>query len=78
MMEVLKKVSNRLPWQGLFSCEQRTFTRTTVTTQIKPGRPHSNKNSIYVFQEKKLRGLRPNFHIHVSVSDLYISIPAAE
>ncbi len=27
---------------------------------------------IYVFPEKKLRGLSPNFHIHVSVSDLYI------
>ncbi len=27
---------------------------------------------IYVFSEKKLRGLSPNFHIHVSVSDLYI------
>ncbi len=28
--------------------------------------------SIYVFPEKERRGLRPNFHIHVSVSDLYI------
>ncbi len=28
---------------------------------------HCNKNPIYV-----LRGLSPNFHIHVSVSDLYI------
>jgi hypothetical protein len=27
---------------------------------------------IYVFQEKDLRGLSPNFHIHVSVSDLNI------
>jgi hypothetical protein len=27
---------------------------------------------IYVFPEKKLRGLNPNFHIHVSVNDLYI------
>ncbi len=26
----------------------------------------------YVFPEKELRGLNPNFHIHVSVSDLYI------
>ncbi len=25
----------------------------------------------YVFPEKELRGLSPNFHIHVSVSDLY-------
>jgi hypothetical protein len=37
---------------------------------------------MYVFPEKELHGLRPNFHIHVSVSDLYISrstyFPAAE
>jgi hypothetical protein len=28
--------------------------------------------SIYVFPGKELLGLSPNFHIHVSVSDLYI------
>jgi hypothetical protein len=33
---------------------------------------HCNKNPIYVFPEKELRGLSPNFHIHVSLSDLYI------
>jgi hypothetical protein len=27
----------------------------------------------YVFPEKEYRGLSPNFHIHVSVSELYIS-----
>ncbi len=27
---------------------------------------------IHVFPEKELRGLSPYFHIHVSVSDLYI------
>ncbi len=32
--------------------------------------PHCNENPIYVFPEKELRGLSPNFHIHVSVSDL--------
>jgi hypothetical protein len=30
------------------------------------------RNPIYVFPEKELRGLSPNFQIHVSVSDLYI------
>ncbi len=30
-------------------------------------RPHCNKIWIYIFTEKKLRGLSPNFHIHVSV-----------
>jgi hypothetical protein len=32
----------------------------------------SKENPMYVLSEKKLRGLSPNFHIHVSVSDLYI------
>ncbi len=31
-----------------------------------------NENLIYVSQEKELRGLSPNFHIHVSVSYWYI------
>jgi hypothetical protein len=30
------------------------------------------ENPIYVFPEMKLRGLVPNSHIHVSVSNLYI------
>ncbi len=34
--------------------------------------PHCNKNPIYVFLFWELRGLSPNFHIHVSVSHLYI------
>jgi hypothetical protein len=33
---------------------------------------HCSENPIYVFSEKELRGLSLNFHIHVSVSDLYI------
>ncbi len=33
---------------------------------------HCNENPIYVFPEKELCGLCPDFHIHVSVSDLYI------
>ncbi len=32
---------------------------------------HCKESFIYVFPEKQLRGLSPNFHIHVSVSDLY-------
>ena len=47
---------------------------------------HCNENPIYVFLFLELRGLSPNFHIHVSVSDLCISMdrstywyfPAAE
>ncbi len=34
---------------------------------------HCKEILMYVFPEKKLRALSPNFHIHVSLSDLYIS-----
>jgi len=37
-----------------------------------------NKNPIYLFPEKELRRLSPNFHIHVSVSDLCISLLFAQ
>jgi hypothetical protein len=33
---------------------------------------HSNESPIYVFPEKELRSLSPNFHIDVSLSNLYI------
>jgi hypothetical protein len=33
---------------------------------------HNTENLKQIFPEKELRGLSPNFHIHVSVSDLYI------
>jgi hypothetical protein len=36
-------------------------------------RTHCKEISIYVFLEKDLRGLSPHCHIHVFVSDLYIS-----
>jgi hypothetical protein len=32
----------------------------------------NTENSKRIFSEKELRGHSPNFHIHVSVSDLYI------
>ncbi len=35
---------------------------------------HCKENPIYVFPEKKLRGLIPNLYIHLSVSDLYIPL----
>jgi hypothetical protein len=34
--------------------------------------PHCNENPIRVFPSWELRGPSPNFHIHVSVSDLYL------
>ena len=33
---------------------------------------HNTENSKQIFPEKELHGLSPNFHIHVSVSGLYI------
>jgi hypothetical protein len=33
---------------------------------------HCTENSKKIFPEMKLRGLVPNFYIHVSVSNLYI------
>ncbi len=44
---------------------------------------HGNENPIYVFLFWELRSRSPNFHIHVSVNDLYIPrmdphFPAAE
>ncbi len=33
---------------------------------------HCNENPIYVFPEKELRGVSPEFNIHVFVSDLCI------
>jgi hypothetical protein len=33
---------------------------------------HCKENPIYLFLFWELRGLSPNFHIHVSVSDLYV------
>ncbi len=33
---------------------------------------HCNGNSVYIFLFWELRGLSPHFHIHVSLSDLYI------
>jgi hypothetical protein len=35
-----------------------------------PMQVHCNKNPVYVFPVKELRGLSPNFHIYVSVSGL--------
>jgi hypothetical protein len=38
----------------------------------KPKLTHCKENPIYVFLFWALRGLHPNFHIRVSLSDLYI------
>jgi hypothetical protein len=33
----------------------------------------NTENSKHIFPEKELRGLTPNFYIHMTVSDLYVS-----
>jgi hypothetical protein len=38
---------------------------------LKKSAVHCNENPCYLFPENELRGLSPNFHIHVSVSDLF-------
>ncbi len=60
-------------------CRQRGGVGGLCANRLRSGdvgralRLHCNENPIYVFPEKKLRGLSPNFHIYVSVSDIYIS-----
>jgi hypothetical protein len=39
--------------------------------------PHCNANPIYVFLFWELRGLSPNFHKYVSVSDLLYKFPGS-
>jgi hypothetical protein len=49
--------------------DETTFLHRDTTTKRQL---HCNENHIYVFLFWELRGVSPNFHIHVSVSDLYI------
>jgi hypothetical protein len=57
---------------GLTNRHTRTATGLWLKMDI-PCLLHCKEISIYVFPEKELRGLSPNFHIHVSVSDLLYS-----
>ncbi len=50
---------------------QENATFTTCASQLSRF-THCKEIWIYVFPEQELRGLSPDFHIHVSVSDLYI------
>jgi hypothetical protein len=63
-------------WVEMFSSIIRTLLQSETGrknwTEIYP---HCNENSNYVSPENELRGLSPNFHIHVSVGDLYTVFP---
>ncbi len=56
---------------------ERSAAETVLSTDLLDGPPtaqlasHCIEISIYVFLEKELRGLSPNFQIHVSSSDQY-------
>jgi hypothetical protein len=47
------------------------ISETEATCQRSTLRLHCNGNSVYIFLFGELRVLSPNFHIHVSVNDLY-------
>jgi hypothetical protein len=49
--------------------DRRPFTYTGLDL---PATPTRTENLRHIFLEMNLRGLVPNFHIHVSVSELYI------
>jgi hypothetical protein len=53
-------------------CILNTYASHT-TSKFRKKFVYCNKNPIYVFPEKELCGLSPNFHIHVSVSGLCIT-----
>ncbi len=54
-------------WQGNLAEWRNQRNQKSDTLQRK-----NAENSKQIFPEKEYRGLSPNFHIHVSVSELYI------
>jgi hypothetical protein len=56
----------RLPQSPASSCGQ-----TIIFVALQR---HNTENSRKIFPEKELRGLSPDFHIHMSVSELYITM----
>ncbi len=65
-----------LPWMPVLRQDavssRQAATVVSIIVELSHFLMHCNENPIYVFSENELRGLSPNFHIHVSVSDLYI------
>ncbi len=64
------------PVSVLFSDQEPSIMGMVVSSVVAAGPAligtHCNENPIHVLPEKKLCGLSPHFHIHVSVSNLYI------
>jgi hypothetical protein len=61
--------------QGVMGDDTLTLLKNDKIKDFYPALQRQNtKISKQIFPEKEYRGLSPNFHIHVSVSDLYISM----
>jgi hypothetical protein len=56
----------------LYLCDITTVPLVPGCTRNKCTAKTNAENLKQIFPEKELRGHSPNFHIHVSVSDLYI------
>jgi hypothetical protein len=65
-LKLLYSINGGYPTEASFS------TRSCVNGMIGLPITHCYENPIYVFLFWELRGLSPNFHIHVSVSYSYI------
>ncbi len=59
---------NRHRCQDGFGQKKAIYNSLTIARDM----VHCKGNSVYMFLFWELRGLSPNFYIHVSVSDLYI------
>jgi hypothetical protein len=76
MMEAVKSCSTRAigimhhQLQGYSICTQLYVTLTNQKCRTTLQRKKKNPSSVFLSWE--LRGLSPNFHIHMSVNDLYI------
>ncbi len=64
--------SYRLPWWIVPPAVAGAAAQRQASSNFRRWYAHCNENPIYVFLFWELRGLSPNFHIHVSVSALYI------
>ncbi len=76
--EIICKVRSeeilRSMWLNIFAFPhiRRGLSSNKTLHPIASNSLHCNENYIYVFLFWKLRGLNPNFHIHMSVRNLYI------
>jgi hypothetical protein len=64
--------AHRAPQRGQEPCLQEWNRSRTFASEISQYTVNCKENPIYVFLFWEWRGLSPNFHIHVSVSDVYI------